>query len=214
MDTTPDYPEPAGQDVDSAIRETLSIFEYIAPRCCVQVNVIIRALLARGATTASAMWAIHRLINRKTLRVVQDVPEHAVLCAEDDPPAGLNLAGGPIYVYGATDDEYVWRSMILVADRDDLALMRFLTSMNDESDNLPMTPEIATKTAPQRKIRGRKRIAAAEDKKRLALLQKWDRAKSAKVYKPDFCRDNGVTVKYLTQCQDWAAARERRNSDK
>jgi hypothetical protein len=59
---------------------------------------------------------------------------------------------------------------------------------------------------------GRPRLSAQEEKKRIGLLDRWERAKGAGVHQKDFCRDENVNPKHLTKCINWASQRRRRSN--
>jgi hypothetical protein len=66
---------------------------------------------------------------------------------------------------------------------------------------------------------GKPRIAAAEEAKRLALLERYERASTspAKVKPYQFCKDESkkdpsITVAYLRKCQAWANTRNTRKN--
>lgn len=57
---------------------------------------------------------------------------------------------------------------------------------------------------------GRPLITGEQARKREALVQRWNRAKSKGVRQKDFCGDGEVTLEHLTKCINWVAQRHRR----
>ncbi len=125
MDTTPAYPEPDAEQVQAAIRLIFPIFEYIAPGTLVTGPLLIRAMMFSGASTASAMWAIHRLVEQKVMwpRSLQSVPDSSALATEDDHPAGVKMIGGKIEVRGRNNN-FFWPGLVLSVDHDRLWALR------------------------------------------------------------------------------------------
>jgi hypothetical protein len=66
--------------------------------------------------------------------------------------------------------------------------------------------EIARKVAGKR---GRKKLPPKEERRRLAILERWERA-SGECSRKDFCADEGITVKQLENFQRWKQQRENR----
>ncbi len=58
--------------------------------------------------------------------------------------------------------------------------------------------------------RGRPGASAKQVEKRMAILDRWDRAKDAGVPRARFCVDEGIEVKDLERIQDWARQRANR----
>ena len=61
----------------------------------------------------------------------------------------------------------------------------------------------------RKKKRGRKPVSQAEEKRRLGILERWDRA-SGVVPRKQFCEDEGIAVKDLENFQRWKIQRKNR----
>lgn len=59
---------------------------------------------------------------------------------------------------------------------------------------------------------GRPRMSPRETKKRLDLVEQWQRAKNAGVRQKDFCTDNDIALEHLTKCLNWAVQSRRRGN--
>lgn len=57
--------------------------------------------------------------------------------------------------------------------------------------------------------KGRKKLPPKEERRRLAILERWERA-SGECSRKDFCADEGITVKQLENFQRWKQQRENR----
>ena len=62
-------------------------------------------------------------------------------------------------------------------------------------------------------VGGRSKLAPAEEKKRLDVLQKWWTAQGAGVKQKKFCRDESITVKTLHTFVNWHGARKSRTTN-
>jgi len=58
--------------------------------------------------------------------------------------------------------------------------------------------------------RGRKNLPAKQSKRRMEILEHWERAGEAGVTRKRFCEDEGITIKELENCQDWLRQRVNR----
>jgi hypothetical protein len=57
--------------------------------------------------------------------------------------------------------------------------------------------------------KGRKKLPPKEERRRLAILERWERA-SGECSRNDFCDTEGITVKQLENFQRWKQQRENR----
>ncbi len=62
---------------------------------------------------------------------------------------------------------------------------------------------------PSRRKPGRKKLPPKEERRRLAILERWERA-SGECSRKDFCADEGIMVKQLENFQRWKQQRENR----
>ena len=210
MDTRPTYPEPNPADVDVATRELISVFEHIPPQCCVTADLLVRAVISRGHPTAAAMWAIHRLIDTKIIGPfdIRELPPNALLITDQNPPAGLTFKSGPIYMFGANDDD-IWPYLAILARRADLEMIRFLHSMNGEStattiskeENSESDSEPDQQKKPEKKRRVRTMTIAAADCVRLyKKAKKRDATVKMQGIVDEYVEKNGGSVAAILRC--------------
>lgn len=67
--------------------------------------------------------------------------------------------------------------------------------------------------APRRKQqkRGRKKIDVEEERSRLELLERWEKAKAADSSQKEFCCDHNVSLQKLRRCIEWCRTRNNRD---
>ena len=58
--------------------------------------------------------------------------------------------------------------------------------------------------------RGRKELPAKKSKRRMGILERWDRAGGAGISRKQFCDDEDITIRELQKYQDWLRQRENR----
>jgi hypothetical protein len=69
--------------------------------------------------------------------------------------------------------------------------------------------EPPAKTEKKGRRKGRKKLPPKEERRRRAILERWERA-SGECSRKDFCADEGITVKQLENFQRWKKQRENR----
>ncbi len=69
----------------------------------------------------------------------------------------------------------------------------------------------ATDGTGSRKRGGRPRLDGAEENRRMALVEKWERAKAAGTARKDFCSDNGIRADRLDRLVNWYTQRQKRS---
>lgn len=76
----------------------------------------------------------------------------------------------------------------------------------------PSPAKTAVNCSPERQKKrcGKPPISDREARSRSDLLEKWNKAKAAQVPQKDFCTQEGISLKHLTTCINWAATRRRR----
>jgi hypothetical protein len=105
--TKPGYPRPQAERLAFAGKQLSEVEQYIAPKSAVLASLLVRALLARGCTTAEAMWAIfdHIESGRYGAASLGELPSTVTyIVGEDNPPAGLDVAGGAVHIGGEAGD--------------------------------------------------------------------------------------------------------------
>jgi hypothetical protein len=119
-DITPIYPRPDNSAIQKAVSEFLWITEHIVPGSGVMATLLLRAMIHRGATVAEAMWALtdlHRAGRLETFDFRQGVKVDNWV-TDDNPPAGVQVAGGILHVSGPSDD--TWPYLCFVIDHSKL----------------------------------------------------------------------------------------------
>jgi hypothetical protein len=104
IDTTPCYARPGDEGVNKAKRRIFQIAECIVSNVVILDSAMIRLVISAESvvTVAEAMWAIHELtIAGGLVAVVRSfVPANVYSIADDNPPAGLSMAAGPLHMIG------------------------------------------------------------------------------------------------------------------
>lgn len=104
-DWEPGYPRPFPTRLAFAGRELIRLEEFIAPGSAVLASLLVRALLARGCTTAEAMWAVYGRIKSGHYQAAPlGRSSSSYLVTEQNVPSGLEVADGALHIDGGAGD--------------------------------------------------------------------------------------------------------------
>ena len=121
IDTTPLYPRPSTDRIEAAIRHMYSIMEYIAPGSRIDAGFLVRVLIDRGESTATAMWALHVLHDEGCVECgdIRKNPRNQPLVSSSRPPSGLSYAKGVVHIGNA--GSHSWSYFAFTIDHTKLA---------------------------------------------------------------------------------------------
>jgi hypothetical protein len=125
IDTTPLYPRPRSAGVEAAKLHICQLAEFFAPDTNIIATFIVRAVMARGASTAEAMWGLHELCLAGAIEAVEWASRHdRLFVTEGNPPAGLVLlpASGRLHVDNEKNE--TWAYLVLRLNHQCLAALQ------------------------------------------------------------------------------------------